>query len=196
MLLNRDDFPDLTDEQWEKLQADVTAEGDRRATEASKTARKNAEKDAARTQQEAIDAAVAAEREKLEADEQGKLEIQRKELAKQEAEIATERRSLKATKALLAAGLPEDKVDGLLPMFVTVEDTQLETALDTFTKVYTEGVKAQVDAQKQELLGNATPPAGGTGGPADLGTAALEAANKGDEVGAVDMLLKQAGYTE
>jgi uncharacterized protein YbcC (UPF0753/DUF2309 family) len=190
MTLNRDDFPEMTDEQWSAIKA----EGDRRATQASATAKAGLLKP--EEVQAQIDDALDKAKAKLEADEQGKLEIERKELAEAQTKLAAERKTLVATKKLAAAGLPEDKVESLLSLFVNIPDADLDASLDTFVKLHQETVKGEVDAEKQKLLGNATPPAGNPNTPVDNNTAAMELIGKGDEVGAIDLMLKDAGLTE
>ena len=189
MTLNRDDFPEMTDEQW----AAISAEGDRRASAASETARKNAEKAAAEARSAAIAEAVEAERARLEMGEQEKLEADRQALAQMQAEIARERRSLAATKKLAAAGLPDDKVEAMLAIFVGVDDQLLDPTLDAFITTYQDTVKSAVDAEKQALLGNATPPAGPTSGHVDVQTQVMELTKSGDTVAALDLLLTQSG---
>ena len=193
MTLNREDYPDLTDEQWEKIQAEF----DRRATQASETARKKAEREAREAAEKdlskRVESAVEAERAKMEADEQGKIEIMRKEVVEAQAALAADRKSLVATKKLAGAGLNEEVVEGLLPMFVNVPDDSLEATLTTFIKTYQDGVKNQVDSEKQKLLEGATPPISPTGAPVDSNTRVTQLIEAGDPVGAIDSLLKQAG---
>jgi len=191
MALKREMFPDMTDEQWKELEAAV----DRERTSASETARRNAKKDAETERDNAIAEAIERERAKLEADEEGKLEIRRKELNEQAERIAAERKSLAATKKLVSAGVPEDKIDSLLPLFIAVDDKTLDASLDAFIKMYQETVKTSIDAEKQTLLDNATPPNTNADAPVDALNAAAELANKGDDVGAIDLLLTNAGYT-
>ena len=188
MALKQEDF---TEEQW----AAIVAETDRRAHDAAETARKKALKAAEDAAQERIDAAVADERARLEADEQGRIEIEKKKLDEIRQTIEAERKSLAATKKLLAAGFNDSEVETLLPMFVGVDDKNLDSAIETFVGATENLVKAQIDAVKQELLNNATPPTNPTGGPTDAATAALELASKGDDVGAIDALLTDAGMT-
>lgn len=182
MALKEEDF---TPEQW----AEIKAEADRRAHEASETARKNAEKAASRTLEDQIKAAVEAERAKLEADEAGKLEITRNELKAQEAAIAVERKGFIATKKLLGAGIDEATVESLLPMFTAVGDDKFTDVMDTFIKTNETLVKSKVDAAKQELLGNATPPNNPTNAPVGNEAVVVEALKAGDQVGAVEALL-------
>lgn len=189
MTLNRADFPEMTDEQWNA----IVAENDRRATEASKTARDNAAREQQKAIQDAVTAALDAERARLEMDEQQKLEADRKALADQQAAIAAERRSLAATKKLTAAGFAEDKIDSLLPMFSNVADDALDTVLDSFVANVTETVKTQVDSAKKELLNAATPPNDPTAAPVSPNAAAQQLIDTGDAVGAAEMLLKDAG---
>ena len=190
MTLNRADFPDLTDEQWDAIQA----EGDRRATDASKTARKNAEKEAERVRQAAIDEALEEERTKLAASEEERLQMERKKIEDERAKVAAERREFAAKTKLLEAGLPADKVDTLLPLFTGVDDKALDTALDTFINTHKESVKAQVDAEKQALIDNAQPSNQPVDGPVDVSTAAQELLAKGEDAAALDIMLKDAGY--
>ena len=200
MALTREDFPEMTDEQWESIEA----ENDRARTQASNTATKNAEKDAKKAQDTAIKAAEAAaradERKRIEMDEAERIAEDRKkatqELEEQKAEVAAERKSLTATKKLAAAGLTEERITELLPMFVTVNDADLSGVLDSFVKTYQETVKDSVDAEKQTLLDNATPPAGPTDGPVDASAAATKFLSEGEDAAAVDTLLTEAGYVE
>lgn len=195
-MLNRDDYPTLTDEQWTALQASISSDMDRARTEASTTASKNAEKKALAAQQAAIDAAVEAEREKLTATEAERLDIDRKALAADKAAIAAERKTFTATKKLTEAGFQADKIESLLPLFSGVDDKVLDGTLDTFITTYNDGVKAQVDAEKVALLGGATPPKGSILAPSDATTAANQLALAGDDVGAADALLRQAGLVQ
>lgn len=194
MTLNRDDFPEMTDEQWKAIEA----EADRRANEASSTARTKAEKAAEKAKESEIQAAVQKaleeERTRLEMDEAQKLEADRQKLAEAAAELATERKKLSATKKL-AAVFSDEKVESLLPMFVAVDDANLDATLDAFISTYNDTVKTQVDTVKQELLGNATPPAGNTGNPTDATAAANKMAQDGNPVGALGALLAEAGYS-
>ena len=190
MTLNREDYPDLTDEQFNAINAEI----DRARTQASETARKNAEKAAQRAQEAAIAEAIEREREKLEANDNERLEIQRRELAEREAQIAAQQRAFTA-KTKLAEVLPADKIESLLPMFVGVDDKQLEGTLDTFIANLNETVKQKVDAEKQALLDAATPPASPTSTPVGTDAATAELLAKGETAAAADLLLQQAGYT-
>lgn len=194
-MLNRDDYPGLTDEQWDALQAAVQAEGDRRATEASKTARDNARKGYIPESEAEARAAAALEkeRERLEMDEAQRLAADRQALADREAQFNVQQRTFKAQRKLAEAGLPEDKVATLLPLFAGVDDKALDTTLDTFITTHQETVKAAVDAEKVALLGGATPPAGSTSAPTDAETAANKLAENGEVAAAAETLLKQAG---
>lgn len=189
MVLNRSDFPEMTDEQWKSIEA----EADRRAQQASLTAKQGLFKP--EDVQRQIDEAVAQEKARLEASEAERLEMERKAFDEERQKFAAERRGLTARTKLIEAGLPTDKVEALLPMVANVADDALPTALDAFITVYQDSVKAAVDTEKQALLSNAQPPAGPTGGPTDAGAKVLDLLNKGDEVGAVDALLAEAGYT-
>jgi hypothetical protein len=188
MSLKKEDF---TDEQW----AAIEAETDRRVTAASNTARKNAEKDAEPSIQAKIAEAVEAERAKLEMNEAQKLEVERQAIETGKKALAAERRTLEATKKLSAAGLSDEAIASLTPLFVNVDDKTFETTVDGFVKTHQEIVKAQVDSAKKELLANATPPAGPTGAPVDANAAAAEALKIGDAASAVDALLSAAGGT-
>jgi len=186
MTLNRSDYPEMSDEQWKQIET----EGDRRATEASKTAKNGLLKPV--EVQAKIDEAIEAERARLEADEQGKLELDRKAFETEKAAHAVERKSFTAKTKLLAAGLPEDKIEGLLPMFLGVDDKVLDATLDTFVKTYTEGVEAKVDSTKQALLDGASPPADPSGGPVDKSALLQGHLDAGNEAAAVEVLLEQA----
>lgn len=186
MPLNRADFPEMSDELW----ANIEAEADRRATAATQTAKRGLlTPDEAQAQ---VNAALEAERARLEADERGKLEIDRKALEAEQAKLAADRKSLKATKKLTAAGVPEDKIEALLPLVVGVADEVLDTTLDTLIATVKDTVKVQVDTTKQELLTNGTPPASSTTAPTDKQTAAATLAAT-DQVGAAQLLLEDAG---
>lgn len=188
MALKKEDF---TEEQW----AEIEAETDRRATQASETARKNAEAKAQKDLNEKIQAAIAEERAKLEMDEQQKLEAERKKVEEAQAALAQERRSLVATKKLAAAGFDDEAINSLVPTFTNLGDDVFETAVDSFIAVNDTIVKSKVDAVKQELLNGATPPPNPTGGPTDAQTAALEQIKAGNDAAAVEMMLTGAGYT-
>ena len=185
MALKKEDF---TDEQW----AAIEAETDRRVTTASETARKNAVKASEAETDTKIADAIERERAKLEADEAGKLEIQRKEIADAQAKLARDVKSLAATKKLVGAGMDETEVESLLPMFVAVDDKSFDMVVDNFIKVTQANVKLQVDRVKQDLLGNATPPSSPSGAPVNAEAAARAAVAAGDDVGAVDILLNAA----
>ncbi len=186
-MLNRADFPEMSDEQWKSIQA----EADRRATDATHTAKRGLltpEEVAAK-----IEEAVTAKKAELEADEAGKLEIQRKAIDERERAFKAEQRAFKAKTKLIAAGLDETKVENLLPLFAGVDDTALDTSLDTFITTYQEGVKTQVDAEKIALLGGAKPPKGSTHAATDAETSSVTLAQKGDDAGAAQVLLAEAG---
>jgi hypothetical protein len=186
--LNQDDF---TEEQWADIQADI----DRERTKASKSARSNALKETQAEMEARILEAVDSERAKLEADEQGKLEIERKAIEKAKAELATERKTLKATKKLVSAGFSDEEVETLMPTFVSVDDKSLDSAIDNFIKVSEARVKHQVDSVKETLLDNATPPATPTNAPVDMTTEAMKLAQGGDiesQARAAELLLQGA----
>lgn len=190
MTLNREDYPDLTDEQFNAINAEI----DRARTQASETARKNAEKAAKTAQESAIAEAIERERAKLEATDNERLEMQRKELAEREAQIAAQQRAFTA-KSKLAEVLPADKIESLLPMFVGVDDKALEGTLDTFIASLNDTVKLKVDTEKKALLEAATPPASPTATPVGNDAATAELLAKGETAAAADLLLQQAGYT-
>ena len=186
--LNKDDF---TEEQWAEIQADI----DRERTKASRTARTNALKETQSEMEERIREAIELERTKLEADEQGKLEIERKVIEKAQAELAVERKTLKATKKLVSAGFSDEEVETLLPTFIAVDDKSLDSAVDNFIKVSEARVKHQVDSVKETLLDNATPPATPTNAPVDMTAEALKLAQGGDiesQARAAELLLQGA----
>lgn len=186
--LNKDDF---TEEQWAEIQADI----DRERTKASRTARTNALKETQSEMEERIREAIELERTKLEADEQGKLEIERKAIEKAQAELAVERKTLKATKKLVSAGFSDEEVETLLPTFIAVDDKSLDSAVDNFIKVSEARVKHQVDSVKETLLDNATPPATPTNAPVDMTAEALKLAQGGDiesQARAAELLLQGA----
>jgi len=186
--LNQDDF---TEEQWADIQADI----DRERTKASKSARSNALKETQAEMEARILEAVDSERAKLEADEQGKLEIERKAIEKAKAELATERKTLKATKKLVSAGFSDEEVETLMPTFVSVDDKSLDSAIDNFIKVSEARVKHQVDSVKETLLDNATPPATPTNAPVDMTAEAMKLAQGGDiesQARAAELLLQGA----
>lgn len=185
MPLNKEDF---TEEQWAEIQADI----DRARTQASETARKRAEQTAEAERAAAIQAAIEDERVRLEASEAEKLELDRKKLEAESQAVAAERKSLAAQKKLAAAGVPEDKIEALLPMFVSVDETKIGTTVDAFVKMYEEGVKTKVDAEKQALLNGATPPANATDAPTDATTKAAALASEGHGAEAIDVLLTAA----
>lgn len=191
MTLKREDFSALTDEQWEQF----VSETDRRASEASKTARKNAEQEAERTREAEVAAAVEREREKLTMDEEQRLEARRKEIEAAESKLAQKQRSLTATERLIGAGYTREQVESLLPTFIALDDTTFTGALDTFITTNESIIKAKIDAEKQTLLNNATPPANPTGAPVDMSTKVQEHLAAGNEAAAVDILLAEAGYT-
>ena len=139
MTLRREDFPDLTDEQWAAIQA----EGDRRATQATQTA-----KQGLLTQAEAdalVQARIAEERQRIEATEAEKLELDRKKLEQREAAFTAEQRKFTAKNKLLEGGIPADKVESLLPLFAGVDDKALDAAITTFVTTTKETIDAQVD---------------------------------------------------
>ena len=187
-MLKKEDF--ATEELWAAYEADL----DRERTQASATARANALKDSDRDVQARIDAAVADERVKLEASEAERVAIDRKKIDADRASLAADRKSLAATKKLMGAGFVDDDVVSLLPLFSTVADESFEPTLDSFIKLHALTVKNQVDAAKQALLTNATPPNGPTDAPTDALHTASELAGKGQEAAAVQVLLTDAGY--
>lgn len=196
MTLKREDYPDLSDEQWDELKAEF----DRARTQASETARKNAEKAAEKAReteiQDAISAAVEDERARIEASETERLELDRQKVEDERAKLATERRTFTAHNRLVEAGISSEKADEMVTLFAGVDDKALDTTLDTFINTYQETVKAQVDTEKQNLLDNATPPAGSTTAPKDMSTVAAEKLESGDTVGALSDMLESAGYGE
>ncbi|MBW2595143.1 MAG: DUF4355 domain-containing protein [Deltaproteobacteria bacterium] len=187
--LKREDYSDLSDEQWGALEADF----DRARTQASDTARKKAEKEAAKNQETAISAAVEDMRKRIEMDETERLKADHEKamraIEEQRAELAADRKSLTATKKLATAGLPEDRIEELLPMFVGVDTKDLDTTLDGFIKTYQDTVKATVDAEKQKLLENATPAPGSTEAPIGVNEQAAEFLKTGDDAQAVQAML-------
>lgn len=188
MVLNRSDFPEMTDDQWKMIEA----ENDRRAKQASDTARKGLLKPD--EVQKQIAEAVEEERRRLEADEAGRLQMEREAFEKERQSFAAERRSLTAKTMLTEAGLPAEKVDAILPLVANVGDDALASTLDAFISVYQDSVKAAVDKERQTLLGNATAPATGIEGPTDASAKADELFEAGDTVGGLDALLEAAGY--
>lgn len=188
MTLNRADFPEMTDEQWNA----IVAESDRRATEAAETARKKAEKTAESARQAAIDTALEAERARMEASETERLELDRKAIADDRAALAAERKSLTASKKLAAAGLPDEKIQTLLPMFVAVDDKVLDATLDTFVETYQTTVKSAVDAEKKALLEAATPPSTSPNAPVEPNAVVGELIAKGNDLMAIDALITAA----
>ena len=186
-MLKKEDF--ATEEQWAEYQADL----DRERTAASVTARKNALKDADKDVQSRIDAAILEERTKLEASETERLEMDRKKIDTDRASLAAERKSLAATKKLMGAGFGDEDVTNLLPLFTTVDDSVFDATIESFIKVNSATVKAQVDAAKQALLTNATPPNGQTTAQTDALHTASELASSGQEAAAVQVLLTDAG---
>lgn len=189
MTLNREDFPEMSDEQWNA----IVAEGDRRASQASQTAAKG--KVAETEVQARIDAALTAERARLEASEAERLEMERKDITEQRDAIERDKRTLAATKKLSAAGFSEERIETLLPLFAGADQAKLDTTLDGFITSFNDMKKAEVDAVRQELLGNATPPAGQKGGPVDTNTEVAQLIESGDTAGALDKMLEGAGYT-
>lgn len=194
-MLNRDDYPGLTDEQWDALNVTVNAEIDRERTKASNTARENARKGYVpeADKQAAIDAALDAERERAKMDAAQILDADRKAFEAREKAFAAEQRTFKARTKLVEAKLPADKIETLLPLFAGVDDKALDTTLDTFITTYQDGVKAQVDEAKIALLGGATPPKGSTTAQTDAASAAVKLAQSGDDAGAAQVLLAEAG---
>jgi hypothetical protein len=186
MALKKEDF---TEEQW----AEIQVEADRRASTASETARKNAERAAAADTDTKIADALERERAKFEADEAGKLEIQRKEIADAQKALAIDRKGLVTAKKLAAAGLSDDAIESLLPMFVNVDDKMLGTTLDSFVMLHQNSVKTEVDAAKQILLGNATAPANSQSAPVGNAAAAAAAIKSGDEAMAIELLMNPTG---
>lgn len=182
MALKKEDF---TDEQWAEIQADI----DRERLKASDTARKNAEKAAEAALAAKVTEAVNDERARLEMNEQQKLEAERKKIEEASAALARDRKGLAAEKKLVGAGFPEDSIETLLPLFVSLDDTSFNGAVDSFISMNQNLVKTQVDTLKQELLHNATPPATPPGAPVDQTTAALEAAKNGNVAEAIDMII-------
>lgn len=148
----------------EEDQAAINAEIDRARTEASKTAAKNAEKKAKDTfsaklkeevekaQREAEELAAATEQEKVQ-----------KVLEKIEAErvsLQKEKLGLKAEKTLREAGLGDEHIEGLLPVFTSAakDESALDEMLTTFTNVQKSVVDTAKESLKQELANGATPP--------------------------------------
>jgi hypothetical protein len=194
MTLNRDDYPDLTDEQWKALEAEV----DRARTEASKTARENARKGmVAEADAEArVATALEAERERAKMDAAQLLDADRKALEEQQAALLGQERTFKARARLTEADLPKEQIEKLLPLFAGVDDKNLDVTLDAFITTHEDSVKSKVDAEKVALLGGATPPADQTAAPTDADAAAVQLAETGDAVGAADALLRQAGLVQ
>lgn len=182
MALNKDGF---TEEQLAEIEAEI----DRERTRAAETARKNAQKVADEALQLKIDEAVNEERARLEMNEQQKLEAERQKVEESRVALARERKGLAAEKKLVGAGIPEDSIETLLPLFVNLDDATFGGAVDSFITMSQSLVKNQVDTLKQELLHNATPPATPPGAPVDQNTAALEAAKAGNTAEAIDMLI-------
>lgn len=180
--LNKDDF---SEEVWAEIEAEI----DRARTQASQTATKNAERKAKDSIQPQIDAALEAERQRLEMNEQEKLEADRKVVEAARLALAAEAKGLKATKKLTVAGIPEDAIETLLPMFVGLDDKVFDASVDSFIALNQNLVKTQVDSVRQKLLTGATPPALPTGGPVDAQTAANEMAKTGNVAAAIDLLL-------
>jgi hypothetical protein len=189
MTLKREDFPDLTDEQWAAIQA----EGDRRATDATKTAKKGLLTQAEVEAQ--VAERVAEERQRIEATEAEKLEIDRKAFEAREAAFKADQRKFTAKSKLLEGGIPADKVESLLPLFAGVDDKALDAAITTFVTTTKETIDAQVDKEKQNLLGNATPPADGTKAPVGQDEQIAQAYTEGNVEVGLDLALAQAGYT-
>lgn len=186
MTLTRENF--ASDEDYNEYKADL----DRARKQASDTARKNAEKEALAAQEAAIAEAVEAERRRIEMDEKERIEADRAALEAQAQKLAQERRGLAATKKLAVAGFPDEAIEGLLPLFVSLDDKHFESAVESFITTHQTLVKNQVDAVRQELLG-ATPPSGSTQAQVDRNTQAQQLLDAGDEVGAAEVLLQEAG---
>lgn len=198
MALNRDDYPDLTDEQWTALTAAFAAEGDRRATEASKTARDNARKGylSEADADARIQTALETERERLKMDEAQKLEADREALKEQQNALLSQQRTFTARAKLTEAGLPAEQIEKLLPLFAGVDDKALDATLEAFITTHDESVKTKVDAEKVALLGGATPPAGSANGSPEADASVATFAEKGDDVSAADAALRQAGLVQ
>jgi valyl-tRNA synthetase len=182
MTLKKEDF---TDEIWADIQADI----DRERLKASDTARKNAKKDAELDIEAKIHEAVEAERAKLEMNEQQKLEVERKQIEDSRKALAADRKSLAATKKLIASGFPEESIEAVLPLFVSLDDKAFDSAVDSFISVNQALVKTQVDSVKKELLNNATPPLADGDAPVDKLTKSNEMAKAGHDAEAIDVLL-------
>jgi hypothetical protein len=195
MPLNRDDFPDLTDAQWDALSTAHDAEVDRARTQASTTAREKARQGyVSQAEVDAkVQAALEAEQERAKMDAKQLLDADREAFETERKDFAKERRQHTAKTKLTEGGIPADKVDSLLPLFAGVDDKVLDTTIDTLVTTHKEAVKAQVDAEKVALLGGATPPASSTVAPTDAEAAAYKLATDGDVAGAADALLRQAG---
>lgn len=189
MALNREDYPSLSDEQW----TEFTAEIDRERTKASSTARTNAKKEMQADIQAQIDAALEAERKRLEMTEQEKLADDRKKLQEEMARVSSEKKTLKATKQLVAAGYADEAIEQLLPTFSALGDDVFETALTSFIAVNENVIKNKVDSVKQELLGNVTPPKVTPTAPKTAEAAAAETFSKAkgieDVAAGLDLLL-------
>lgn len=185
MPLNKEDF---TDEQWEAIQA----EADRRATGASETARKKALKDFEAEKERLITEALNEERAKLEMDEAQKLEAERKKLEDARKAFDADRKSFATKQKLLTAGFAEEQIEALTPMFLGLDDKAFETTVDAFINTTTDIVKNKVDAEKQTLLNNGTPPSQSTDGPVDTNTLVNEFISKGEDALAIELMLTGA----
>ena len=182
MSLNKEDF---TEEQWEAIQA----EADRRATSASETARKNAQKSFEAEKERLVSEAVNQERAKLEMDEAQKLEAERKKLDDARKAFDADRKTFATKQKLSTAGFADEQIEALTPMFLGLDDKAFETTVDAFINTTTDIVKNKVDTVKQELLTNGTPPSQSTDGPVDNGTLVNEFISKGDDASAIELLL-------
>lgn len=169
------------------LPPDVAAFVDRARSEASKTARKNALKDAATDPD-----IVASIRKQLEQEAnmgaEERVAREREALERREAEIARKENSITATAALVGQGIDRETATELVGFLTTADETSTNANVEAFTKAFTASVEAKVEAVKNELLANGSAPKTGGGGKGteqgyrDAHKAALEAGKTADAI--------------
>ena len=197
MNIDRDQLVNVTDEEWELIQSAITSEADRRAEDAARTARKNAEKSAKLTMEKAIADRLAEELERLQMDETQKMELERKEFEKNQKileqkaqELAMKEKSFKVKERLVEEEIPT--ADAFVSMLSSVDDAKFDDILDEFVGTYKDTVKSQIDHIKQELAAGAAPPAGEGGVVKNVDDKVAEALSINNTEAAIGVLLESA----
>jgi len=187
MAIKREDYPNIDDDTWALLSADVDRERTAASQTASETGRKKALKEA-EAERDAIIEAKLAEKvaaEKMTAEE--KLNAELNKLKDKERQITMKERTLVVKEKLTTSNVPVN--DKIVSLLAGAPDDSFEDTVASYIDNYTATVSSQVDKVKQELMANITPPTAGAEGAPDKQTVFKANMASGNVAGAIDVLL-------